>query len=159
MPNSLIKSFSTKSGKSVQEVDKLWNELKDEYGEDYKKIVGSLKKILKINESDFKMFLDEERHFNEYGMEVDGQLLDVSIKMGKSLLVEVQVQGKRTLSKLKSIDRLKKEFSETEHKKLEDIWKKLSDKNSKLVQDIIDDFEFKLNKVIIDMQKEIENLG
>ena len=100
----------------------------------------------------------EDRHFNEYGMDVDGQLLDVSIKMGKSSLIEIQVQGKRTLSKLKSIDRLKKEFSESENKKLEQIWLKLSDKNSKIVQDIIDDFEFKLNKVIIEMQKEIESI-
>lgn len=158
MPNNIIKSFSKKSNKSEEEVEKLWSELKDKYGEDYQRIVGTMKKILQINEN-FYNFINEDRHFNEYGMDVDGQILDVSIKMGKSSLIEIQVQGKRTLSKLKSIDRLKKEFSEGEHKKLEQIWLKLSDKNSKIVQDIIDDFEFKLNKVIIDMQKEIENLG
>ena len=146
MPNNIIKSFSKKSNKSEEEVEKLWSELKDKYGEDYQRIVGTMKKILQINEN-FYNFINEDRHFNEYGMDVDGQILDVSIKMGKSSLIEIQVQGKRTLSKLKSIDRLKKEFSEGE------------DKNSKIVQDIIDDFEFKLNKVIIDMQKEIENLG
>jgi hypothetical protein len=102
--------------------------------------------------------LIEDRHFNEYGMDVDGQLLDVSIKMGKSSLIEVQVQGKRTLSKLKSIDRLKKEYSEENHKALEKIWSNMSSEKSKEVQEIINDFENKLNKVIIEMQKEIENI-
>lgn len=102
--------------------------------------------------------LIEDRHFNEYGMDVDGQLLDVSIKMGKSSLIEVQVQGKRTLSKLKSIDRLKKEYSEENHNALEKIWSNMSSEKSKEVQEIINDFENKLNKVIIEMQKEIENI-
>ena len=50
MPNSIIKSFSDKSGKSEAEVEKLWDELKQEYGDDYKRITGTLEKILKINE-------------------------------------------------------------------------------------------------------------
>ena len=51
MPTPMIKSFAKKSGKTVQEVDKLWKQLRAEYGDDYKRIVGSLKKILNINES------------------------------------------------------------------------------------------------------------
>lgn len=31
MPNTMIQNFSKKSGKSVQEVEKIWNELKKEY--------------------------------------------------------------------------------------------------------------------------------
>ena len=56
MPASVVKSFAKKSGKSVEEVEKIWDKLKDEYGEDYARITGTLKKILKLNES--KTFTD-----------------------------------------------------------------------------------------------------
>ena len=49
MPNTMIKNFSNKSGKSEEEVEKIWDKLKKEYPEDYQRIVGTLKKILKIN--------------------------------------------------------------------------------------------------------------
>ena len=51
----------------------------------------------------FREFLEESRKSNEYGLDVQGHLLDVSIKMQKNKLVAVEVQGKRTLDKLKSI--------------------------------------------------------
>lgn len=51
MPNNIIKSFADKSGKTENEVEKLWNELKAEYKDDYEKITGTLKKILKIDEA------------------------------------------------------------------------------------------------------------
>lgn len=51
MPNNIIKSFADKSGKTENEVEKLWNELKTEYKDDYEKITRTLKKILKIDES------------------------------------------------------------------------------------------------------------
>lgn len=57
MPNSLIKSFAKKSGKTIPEVEKLWNKAQDmakEKGlEDdnmYAYIVGILKKMLSIEE-------------------------------------------------------------------------------------------------------------
>ena len=59
MPNNIIKSFSKKSNKSETEVDKIWSELKNKYGEDYQRIVGALKKILKINENKFIDYLNE----------------------------------------------------------------------------------------------------
>ena len=51
MPNNIIKSFADKSGKTENEVEKLWNELKIEYKNDYEKITGTLKNILKIDEA------------------------------------------------------------------------------------------------------------
>jgi len=59
MPSSVVKSFADKSGKSVAEVEKIWDKLKAEYGDNYKAIVGSLKKILKLNESESKMTFKE----------------------------------------------------------------------------------------------------
>ena len=58
MPNNIIKSFAQKSNKSEQEVEKIWDELKSKYGEDYQRIVGALKKILMINES-FRDYLNQ----------------------------------------------------------------------------------------------------
>lgn len=51
MPNKLIKAFAKKSGKSVDYIEDKWNELEQQYKDDsdkYQKIVGVLKKILKI---------------------------------------------------------------------------------------------------------------
>lgn len=63
MPSGIIKSFAKKSGKTEKEVEKIWNELKNEYGEDYAKITGTLKKILGLNESkvSFREFLKESK--------------------------------------------------------------------------------------------------
>lgn len=64
MPNSLVQSFAKKSGKSVPEVEKLWNKVQDmakEKGlEDehmYAYTVGILKKMLSIEE-DFAIGVD-----------------------------------------------------------------------------------------------------
>lgn len=59
MPTPTVKSFAKKSGKSVSEVEKLWNDIKDGAKKKYKGdrlysyVTGTLKKILKINESKF----------------------------------------------------------------------------------------------------------
>ena len=64
MPSTMIKNFSKKSGKSEQEVENIWNELKKEYPDNYERIVGTLKKILKINENlNFREYLKENTNF------------------------------------------------------------------------------------------------
>jgi hypothetical protein len=112
-----------------------------------------------MNIGTFREWLNEERKFNEYGLEVQGHLIDVSIKMSKNKLVEVEVQGKRTLQKLKSIETLKREYSEDNHKELEKIWKTLADKESKKIEQLVQDFEENLNNIIIEMEKEIQKLS
>ena len=62
MPNVVIQSFAKKSGKSEEEIEKIWDELKDQYNDDYEAIVGTLKKILKINEN-FRNWLQENTSF------------------------------------------------------------------------------------------------
>lgn len=62
MPSTMIKNFSKKSGKPEQEVENIWNELKKEYPNNYEAIVGTLKKILKINEN-FREYLRENTSF------------------------------------------------------------------------------------------------
>jgi len=65
MPNNIVKSFAKKSGKSVDEVEKLWSEAKsaaekEGHKEDYNYIVGILKRMLSLNESmTFREFLDQ----------------------------------------------------------------------------------------------------
>ena len=62
MPNAVIQSFAKKSGKSEEEIEKIWDKLKDQYNDNYEAIVGTLKKILKINES-FRNWLQENTSF------------------------------------------------------------------------------------------------
>ena len=129
MPSSVVKSFANKSGKSVQEVEKIWDDLKKEYGEDYARITGTLKKILKINEDNifipFREFvrLEEERKSSEYGFTTSGHIMDVNILMNKSGLMEVEIKGKRTLAKLKSVDKLKREYDKSDWDEIENRWK------------------------------------
>lgn len=68
MPSSVVQAFAKKSGKDVAEVEKLWHELKDKYGEDYEAITGTLKKILQINEDKrmkFRELLNEKREITK----------------------------------------------------------------------------------------------
>jgi len=62
VPSTLINNFSKKSGKSIEEVEKIWDELNHQYPGDYERIVGTLKKILQINES-FREYLRENTNF------------------------------------------------------------------------------------------------
>lgn len=57
MPNNIVKSFAKKTGKTVQEVEKMWDEAKaiaykSGHKEDYDYVVGILKNMLKINETE-----------------------------------------------------------------------------------------------------------
>jgi len=64
MPNTIIKSFSKKSGKSIQEVEKLWDKAKalakEKMPEDdekfYAYVTSILKNMLSINEGVFEKF-------------------------------------------------------------------------------------------------------
>lgn len=73
-------------------------------------------------------------------------------------MVEVSIQGKRTLVKLKSVETLKREFTEDNHKELEKIWKDLSEKESVKIEKLVKDFENNLNNIILEMEKEISKL-
>jgi len=65
MPNSIIKSFTKNSGKSLKEVEALWYKAKDiakeeGHDEEYDYIVGILKRMLKLNEmKSFSEFVKE----------------------------------------------------------------------------------------------------
>lgn len=158
MPNNIIKTFANKSNKSEQEIENLWNDLKKEHGDNYNYIVGTLKKILKINENTFIDYITESRKTDEYGIIINGELLDVSLKMSKNNLIQINVNGKRTLPELKSIEILKKEYEETSYKELEKFWSTLSEKNAKLIENLVTNFEKNLNDIIINMQKEVNKL-
>jgi len=72
MPSSIVKSFSKRSGKSAQEVERLWKEAKKKAKEEYPNtekdkyytiVTGILKKMLNLKEStvaDIFARLDEE---------------------------------------------------------------------------------------------------
>lgn len=74
----MIKNFSNKSGKSEAEIEKLWNKLKIEYKDDYPKIVGTLKRILNINEAEEGTYVARKvlnaeslyKHFKNQGLDV-----------------------------------------------------------------------------------------
>lgn len=67
MPNNIVKSFAEKSGKSVKEVERLWDKakelVKDEYPdttegseEFYQLVIGILKKMCSIKSEEFDYF-------------------------------------------------------------------------------------------------------
>lgn len=106
----------------------------------------------------FREWLNEERKSNEYGLDVSGHLLDLSIKMQKNKLIEISVQGKKTLVKLKSVETLKREYAEENHKEIEKIWKNLAERESVKIEKLVQKFEDDLNSIIIEMEKEIAKL-
>lgn len=62
MPSNIVKSFAEKTGKSVAEVEDLWNQAKTSAkeqgeGDNFAYITGILKKMLKLNES-FRDYLE-----------------------------------------------------------------------------------------------------
>jgi len=69
MPNNIVKSFADKTGKSKDEVEKLWNkskeivkkeypEIKEDTPEFFKLVTGILKKSLGLRES-FRDFFEQ----------------------------------------------------------------------------------------------------
>jgi hypothetical protein len=106
----------------------------------------------------FREWLNEERKSNEYGLDVSGHLLDLSIKMQKNKLIEISVQGKKTLVKLKSVETLKREYAEENHKEIEKIWKNLAERESVKIEKLVQKFEDDLNSIIVEMEKEIAEL-
>ena len=65
MPAAVVKSFAKKTGKSTQEVEKIWNAIRDSLISSghketddnfYPKLVGGLKKALKLKEGKMKTF-------------------------------------------------------------------------------------------------------
>ena len=74
MPSNVVQSFATKTGKSVSEVEKLWDKAKKSAAdqgraEDYAYITGILKNMLGLGEKTervtLKQFLESKKSFNE----------------------------------------------------------------------------------------------
>ena len=159
MPAAIVKSFAQKSGKSVQEVEKIWDELKDQYGENYARITGTLKKILKINESGFKAFLNEEKDSDYNGLSANGQLVTVEIKKGSANdVMQINIKGSKMLTKLRSAENIKDDYKEEYGINIEKIWAKLADKQSSKLEKLVQQFEKGLNNIIIEMEKDTEHL-
>jgi len=70
MPNNVVQSFAKKSGKSIEEIERLWQKAKaiaaeEGHVEDYAYITGILKKMLSIKESSmnsFKQYITESKN-------------------------------------------------------------------------------------------------
>ena len=70
MPANIINSFADKSGKSKEEIERLWNKAKEQaskegHEEDYAYIVGILKRMLGLNES-FRSYISEDSLYEEF---------------------------------------------------------------------------------------------
>lgn len=154
MPNSIIKSFSEKSGKSVSTIEGYWDSIKQGLIDDGKKesdddfyglLVSILKKKLKIKSSekiseDIDDIIDDILEYRNRRLEED--FFDDVINKGAGIAVGV---GSRILSKLK---RKKKE--DKEQVDIKDIKRKIDleneirrkrlskqDKNTKTMNKII----------------------
>lgn len=71
MPNSIIKKFSKETGKSVEEIETLWDEIKNSLDKTdkflYPKVVSILKKKIGLNESlSYREFNEIKEITNEF---------------------------------------------------------------------------------------------
>lgn len=101
------------------------------------------------------MFMNEEISHDYSGLTVDGELLTVDIRRArKNDVMEITVKGNRILSKLKSADNVKDDYSEKDWVKIEKIWDSVFEKYSSDVNDVIKKFEKDINNIIINMEKD-----
>jgi hypothetical protein len=105
----------------------------------------------------FKDLINEETSSNEFGLSASGKVLYASIKKAdNNNLVELNVQGKRTLIDIPSVETLQDEYNEEDADKLSKIWEKLAKDKSKDLEKAIKSFESDLEKIISSMEKELK---
>jgi len=118
MPNNIINSFAKKSGKSKDEVEKLWAKAKaiaaeEGHEEDYPYIVGMLKKMLGIEK------ISESFSFSEYLVFEKFMKLQFDTSFLKGFKVELNDKKSHSL-----IDRIEQRTN-LEVQKIKDIVKKI----------------------------------
>jgi len=104
---------------------------------------------------DFINNINEERDSDYNGLSAEGQMIRVQIqKAAKNNLMEIIVKANRPLVKLKSAESIKDEYREEDWIKIEKYWAKLAEVKSIELEKLVQDFEIKLNKIVIEMEKE-----
>lgn len=117
MPIPVLKSFAQKSGKSLEEVEKIYQEIKTSAKdpEDYKYIIGSLKKILKLNEGNtMSTFAQYIKTLTEET--TTGDIASVESKLGK-----IVKRPKKVNEEGKEIDHTEGSQEDLERKEEEEI--------------------------------------
>jgi hypothetical protein len=107
----------------------------------------------------FRNILNETYDSSYTGLDAYGDLFNISIAQSKNNnLMEIVVQGRQTLSSIKSAETLKSEYQEKDWITIEKLWAKMAHKRGKEIDTLLHKFEKDLNKVVVQMQKDMDVL-
>ena len=103
--------------------------------------------ILSFNE--FSNQLNEENYYSVAGFSADAEVISVSVEKHKyNNLMQLTISGTRTLVDMKSYPQVKDE----------DKYEEASKKYSLLLETLLQDFEVKLNNLILDFSNEVSKI-
>ena len=108
--------------------------------------------------SKFKDFvnINEEKWSDYNGMTVMGQFVKIKLEKAKyNNLMELKIEGNMPLIRLKSAESIKDDYNEKDWVKIEKIWAEMTKRESARLEKVVDTFEKELNKIVIDMEKEM----
>lgn len=92
---------------------------------------------------------------SEFGFRVYGEVLTVQLNQHTaSNLMDLTFSGTRTLPRVKSVENIKAEYREEDWINIEKLYSKMNKKYGKEAEKLVKDFEAKLNKIVVEMEKE-----
>jgi hypothetical protein len=157
MPSTIVKSFADKTGKSIEDVERLWGQAKvlaskEGHSGDYAYITGILKKMLKLEQTKMKKikeFLPEGR-FGDFLARAQGRAEDNFAKVvdGTNPIVTYKgaYAGKQMMMPLKD---LTDQIGRSHHKKaLASLFKTRQWKHNKITYHLFDGDQWLQKKML-----------
>jgi len=107
----------------------------------------------------FKNYIEnvnEDTNADYNGFTVSGNMIDISVqKADYTNLMEISIDGRRTLPNIKSAESFKNEYDEDSWLSIENTWAEVAKKHSKAADKLLQKFERDLNKVLKDLEKDL----
>lgn len=93
-------------------------------------------------------------NYSADGFVVEGDIIDVKLDTSKTLTT-LEINGKKTISGIKDINKVKRSYGDEDAAKLEYMFSEIFKKNKDEVEKLVQQFEKDLQKVLNDTQKEL----